>query len=521
MILISHQTRSVVVPYRNDLSTLFPHGRRVNWQGEDMIVLPHGIDETRLLRNMDMPVPAPITEHYAFPSADRLRPFDKQVLTAASMVMNPRSYVLNGMGTGKTKSAVWAFDYLKSIARLHRMLVVAPLSTLTFTWQREILNTLPFLKVRVLTGEAKRRHKLLAEDADIYIVNHDGVQVIYDALMKRPDIDAICFDEAAAYRNARADRSKLARKLSANRPYVWAMTGSPTPSGPTDAYGLAHLINPTMAPRSFTHFRQDTMLQVNQFKWVPKRDAHETVAKLLQPSVRFQLDDIVELPQLVIPPPQEVPIGPRQKAVYDHLRDHAAVMLKEGTITAANGGVVFSKMLQVSLGWVYGDKDHEVFELDNQARVQALIDIIEAAEQKVIVFSPFKSALAGIGKALTVNKIDFATVSGDTSPAKRTEIFNLFQGTDKYRVINAHPDCMSHGLTLTAADTIVWFGPVTKLETFLQANARITRVGQKHKQQIIRLVGTPAERLVYRRLDQREDLQDTVLDIIAAITAGE
>jgi SNF2 family DNA or RNA helicase len=80
---------------------------------------------------------------------------------------------------------------------------------------------------------------------------------------------------------------------------------------------------------------------------------------------------------------------------------------------------------------------------------------------------------------------------------------------------------MSHGLTLTAADTIIWFGPVTKLEVFEQANARIRRVGQTRKQQVIRMLGSEAERLAYRRLAQRADLQDNVLDLIAELTGAD
>ena len=134
------------------------------------------------------------------------------------------------------------------------------------------------------------------------------------------------------------------------------------------------------------------------------------------------------------------------------------------------------------------------------------------------MFSPFISATDGIRAALTKEKIDFVTVTGDTTPGQRADIFQAFQHTEKYRVLNAHPDCMSHGLTLTAADTIVWFGPTTKLETFTQANARITRVGQTRKQQIIRLTASPVERATYARLQQRQDLQTSVLDIIAEVT---
>lgn len=518
MIHISHLTKSIVVPSEPRLTALFPHGKRFDWNGAEHIVIPHGIDETVMLRNLDMPVPAPIAEHYEFPSADGLRPFEKQVQTCVMMTMHPRSYVLNGMGVGKTKSAIWAYDYLRRIGRAGAMLVVAPLSTLEFTWRRELLMTLPFLKVQVLSGSAERRKRLLKEPADVYIINHDGLKVIEKEVMARQDITVVCFDEVAVYRNARAERSKVALRVSARRRHVWGMTGSPTPSGPTDAFGLARLIMPDTAPRSFVHFRQETMLQVNQFKWVPRNDAAETVAKLLRPSVRFSLDDVTELPP-VVERFVEVEMGPRQKAAYNALRDYASVMLKEGTVTAANGGVVFSKLLQASIGWIYSDKDRQIIPLDNMIRVDALKDIIESCERKLIVFSPFKSATAGISGVLKKEGIDFAEVTGDTPHGERTNIFNQFQHSASLRVLNAHPECMSHGLTLTAADTIVWFGPITKLETFEQANARITRVGQLHKQQVIKLVGSPAEKAVYRRLANRQDMQDNVLDIIAELTA--
>lgn len=517
---LSTQTRSVAAPFDPRFPAIFPHGVRFTWDNGDWYAIPHGEDETRMLRNLDLPVPSPIEAYYSFPSADGKRPFAKQLLTSASMVMNPFSFVLNSMGTGKTKSAIWAFDYLRSIGRAHRMLVVAPLSTLDFTWAREIQRTLPHLVVRVLHGTAEKRRKLLAEQADVYIVNHDGVKVLFKELMLRHDIDVICFDEASAYRSARAERSKLAKRLAVGRAFVWGMTGSPTPRDPTDAFGLALLITPKTAPRSWVQFRQETMVQVSQFRWVARKDAAATVSRVLQPAVRFSLDEIVELPA-VIERVIEVPVGARQKAVYDSLRDHAAALLKEGTITAANGGVVFTKMLQASIGWVYGDgADRKIHVLDNKARLDALIDIIDSAEQKVIVFSPFKSATAGISERLKAEGIDYEEVTGDTPHGERTRIFSEFQGGERLRVLNAHPECMSHGLTLTAADTIIWFGPVTKLETFEQANARIRRVGQHHKQQIIKMVSTPAERMVYRRLADKHELQENILDLLAEITGN-
>ena len=516
---ISHQTQQIVVPFSDAIGQLFPQAPRFTWNNTEWLAVAHGIDETKMLRNLNHDIPAPIVEHYPFSSADGKKPFGKQILTAAAMVMHPHCYVLNGMGTGKTKACIWAFDYLQSINKALRMLVVAPLSTLEFTWANEIFQTLPHKKVVVLNGTRERRLKRLGEPADIYIINHDGIKVIHKELMDRFDIDVICFDEAAAYRNARADRSKAAQKLSQGRRYVWGMTGSPTPTGPTDAFGLARLITPETAPRSFINFRHDTMVEVSKFRWVPKKGAAAVVADVLQPGVRFSLDDIVELPP-VIHRSIAVPLGSKQRQVYDRLKEHAAAELKEGTVSAANAGVLFSKLLQTSLGWVYGT-DGVAYELDNGARIDALLDIIESADRKIIVFSPFKSATRGISAKLKSEHIDYAEVTGDTPAGERAKIFTAFQHTDKYRVLNAHPECMSHGLTLTAADTIVWFGPVTKLETYEQANARITRVGQVHKQQVIHLISTPAETATYRRLADRHNLQESVLELLADITNGD
>jgi SNF2 family DNA or RNA helicase len=507
------------------VAALFPDAWVLEDEDKKYLMLHHGVDETKLLRNLldGYNIPSPIEEHYAFPSADGKRPFRKQVLTSVSMTMNPKSFVLNGMGTGKTKAAIWAFHYLRNVGKAKRMLVVCPLSTTKFTWEREIMDTIPNLKVAVLTGTADRRRRLLATDADIYIVNHDGAKVIHNDLMRRKDINVMCFDEAAAYRNARADRSKMARQLTVGRDYVWALTGSPTPSAPTDAYGLAHLVNPATAPRSWVQFRADTMTKITDFIWKPKKGAADIVAQVLSPAVRYTLNEFVELPQ-VIHREIYVEMGPAQKKAYRQFNEEAVAFLQQGPVAAANAGVAYSKMLQSSCGWVYHN-DGRIEELDNAKRMAMLIDIVEGnvdsvrPEAKVIIFSPYISALNGIGKELDKAKIRYANVSGKTPQGQRSEIFRQFQTGSELQVLNAHPECMSHGLTLTAADTIIWFGPTMKLETFEQANARITRIGQTKKQQIIKFISSKAEHDAYERLARKQDLQMNVLDIIANLTA--
>lgn len=521
MVLVSPKHKTIGVPAAPGLVNLFPGSRVVSHNGVPTLLLPHDPATTFTLRRHGLEVPAPVLTQYTFPTADGKPVFDVQRNTVAMMTTTARSYVLNGMGTGKTRCALWAFDYLWGNGLAKRMLVVAPLSTLKFTWAAEVLRTVPHLNVGVLHGSRQKRLDMLADQSiDIYIINHDGVAIVKDDLSKRPDIDCLCIDELAVYRNAASDRSKDILKVAARANWVWGMTGSPTPREPTDAWSQCRIVNPhSGVPKYFKHFRDATMYKVSAFKWEPKENALDYVHKIMQPAARYSLDDVVELPEL-IERTMRIELSPKQEGAYTRLRDHALAQIDNHTITAVNAGAVLNKMLQVSTGWVYTAKG-ETVPLDNTKRVSALVDVVLSAANKILVFVPYKHAMHGVAEALRKENIDVAVVSGDTSARERNETFHLFQNTNKYRVIVAHPQCLAHGITLTAADTIVWFAPTMDLEIFSQANARIRRVGQKNKQLIFYFASTPVELKAYRMLRKKENLQSKLLQMFADSTEDE
>lgn len=518
------KTRPVIgVPAREDICNIFSDAPLVTYEGNQTAILHHGWEETRLLRNLGLDVPAPILRY----DYEGGKPFDIQRKTAELLTTNPRAYVLNGMGTGKTKASLWAWKYLYSTGDAGKLLVIAPLSTLAFTWAREIFDTLPGVKAQVLHGSRTKRLDRFADPAaDIYIINHDGVGVIYDELMRRVekvgDIDTVIFDELAVYRNGSTERSKKARAVAMKMKWVWGMTGSPVPNDPTDAWGLAQVVTPHTVPKYFGRFRDQIMMKVSQFRYVPKSNAMDTVFSVLQPAVRFTLDDVVELPDL-IERTVDLPLGVRQQQVYSAMEKEAHIKIASKEITAMNAGAVLNKLLQISAGWVYTRPDpvtnkRDIIQLDNGGRLDALCDAVLASSNKVLVFVPFKHALEGIGKRLKEEGIDCHIVSGDTPSKMRGEIFNIFQLTDDKRPIIAHPQCMAHGVTLTRADTIIWYAPTTSLEIFEQANARIRRVGQKSKQLILMFASTKAERNIYARLRSKQKVQNMLLDMIEGAT---
>jgi SNF2 family DNA or RNA helicase len=508
-LIVSKAHKSLVVPRTPAVANMFPDAARL---GPSCIV-PHGLRESMLLRHIGFKVPNPMLAYYDWSGG---KPFAVQRTTCAMLTTNARGYVLNDMGTGKTKAALWAWDWLHTEGYAGKLLVVAPLSTLNFVWAREIFATLPHRHVAVLHGTKQDRLDGLQEPADIYIINHDGLRVIADELTARTDIDTLVLDELAVYRNNSA-RSKLMRKFATRFTWVWGMSGRPLPNAPTDVWAQCQIITPNSVPKYFRIARDMLMTRINQFKFVAKPDAVETAFSMMVPAVRFSLDDVVELPE-VISRTIDVELSSQQKKVYMKLVNEFQVMVGEKQITAVNAGAALSKLVQAACGFVYTTHP-EFVALDCKPRTDTLIDLISSAERKVLVFVPYRHALAELSNILTVEKIDHAVVHGDTK--NRDQTFNLFQNTTKYHVLLVHPQVLAHGLTLTAASTIVWYcPPLGSLEVYEQANARIRRPGQKHKQQIIHIQSTAVERKLYTLLRSKQKIQDKFLALVEGATDG-
>jgi SNF2 family DNA or RNA helicase len=518
-VTISKHEQKMFLPNDDRIKALLPSDwEYVGRERDKKIAIPHTVETTRLCRNLGYEVPAPIAYWYQWHK--KPKPFRIQRITAALLTMNPRAYVLNEMGTGKTRSAMYAIDYLIKERVIESALIVAPLSTLSPVWDREIFEFFPHLSATVLHGSRSQRIRNLREKHHIYIINHDGVGTILPELLEKK-IDAVLIDEVGAYRNKSTNRWKQMDKLvrvGRGVKYFWGMTGSPTPNEPTDAWGLAKLITPERAPKYFKEFQRKTMNQITQFMWVPKPDAIDHVYDMLQPAVRYRRDDCVELPEVSY---QDVEIPPSKQVAdtYKKLVDKLRIAFDDGEVTAANEGVLYNKLLQVSCGWVYSTTKG-VIRLDNQDRVDEVKNIINDSLGKVIVFANFTHAAEGLYDKLTegtrkvpLPKGGVELVTGATSKKERDRIFAGFQNDEYPRVIVAHPQCMSHGLTLTAASTIVWFTPTASLETYEQANARITRPGQTHKGLILHLTSTSIERKIYNRLSKKAKIQGALLEL--------
>jgi len=107
-----------------------------------------------------------------------------------------------------------------------------------------------------------------------------------------------------------------------------------------------------------------------------------------------------------------------------------------------------------------------------------------------------------------------AVVDGNVSAKKRTDIFRAFRSMKDPHIIVAHPQCMAHGLDLTAASLAIWYAPIHTNKFYEQACARIDGSRQTAKIDIAHIYATPEERRIYQVVREKKRLQDVVLALL-------
>lgn len=489
----------------------------INNKGSLVEVLVYwGLTEmTRLnqLISFKNPLPSPMSRDYDWPGT--FKPFEHQRVTAEFLSINRRAFCFNEAGTGKTSSALWAADYLMKQGEIKRVLVICPLSIMHSAWQDDVFSTCMHRSVAIAHGASSKREKIIDnKDYEIVIINYDGVGIVKENIAKG-DFDLIIIDEANAYKSPSTIRWKTLAKLITPETRLWLMTGTPAAQSPLDAFGLAKLVCPHRVPKFSAAWRDKVMYQITRFKWVPKKTAKDDVFKALQPAIRFSKEDCLDLPEVMYQT-REVPLTPVVQRYYKNLKDQFLIEAAGEQISSVNAAANLSKLLQISGGAVYTDKK-EVVEFDIRPRLSALDEVLDQTEHKVLVFVPFRHTIEVVAKHLNKQGISTEIINGSVSANDRARIITQFQSLDDPRVLIIQPQSASHGVTLTRADTIVFWSPVISVETYLQCIARIDRYGQKNKMTVVHIQGSDVEKKMYAMLQGKVDLHTKLVDLYREI----
>ena len=464
--------------------------------------------ETQTTQSNGMSQRNNIITDYNWPG--KFKPFAHQKLTSEFLTLNRKAFCFNEQGTGKTASVIWATDYLMKLGVVRRVLVICPLSIMKSAWQQDLFKFAIHRTCDVAHGSPAQRKKIFANNAEFVIINFDGVDIVKQDILNG-GFDLIVVDEASAYKNAQTTRWKTLRDIAGQVKGMWMLTGTPAAQSPIDAFGLAKLINPTGTPKFYGQFRDQVMYKVGTYRWIPKPQAQSIVHKVLQPAIRFEKDQCLDLPDVTFVE-RDAPLTAQQMKYYKLLKRQMTMSADGEQVSSVNAAVNINKLLQISGGAVYTDT-REVIEFDVSNRLRVIEEVINEASHKVLVFVPFTHTIELLNKYLTAANIPCAVINGQVSVNRRHDIINDFQSTENIRVLIIQPQAASHGLTLTAANVIIWYAPVTSVETYLQANARIDRPGQKNPMTIVHIKGSEVEAKLYKMLSSNIDNHTKIIDL--------
>ena len=489
------------------ITTVIPKSKILD-SGE--VLVKWGLEEAQVLKNLRIKnVPSPIQAAYDWPGL--YRPFSHQRDTASFLTLHRRAFCFNEQGTGKTSSVIWAADYLMTQNAIKRVLVLCPLSIMQSAWEADLFKFAMHRSCAIAHSYSKdNRIKAIKSEAEFVIINYDGLEIVKNEI-NEAKFDLIVVDEANAYKNVSTKRWKTLVSIIRADTWVWMLTGTPASQSPTDAYGLAKIINPSGVPKFFGAFRDMVMQKITQFKWLPKPSSERVLHDVLQPAIRFTKEECLDLPDMTYVT-REVPLTSQQIKFYETIRKNMMAIAAGEEITTVNAAANLNKLLQLSCGAVYSDSG-EIVAFDAKSRMHALLEVIEEASHKVIVFAPFRHAIEIIAEELKAKSISCEVIHGGISATKRTEIFAKFQTEENPHVLVIQPQAAAHGVTLHAANVVVWWGPITSIETYLQANARVHRAGQRNPCTVVHIQGSPVEKRIYKMLSEKVDIHTRLIDL--------
>ena len=390
-------------------------------------------------------------------------------------------------GMGKTAIAACAYLQLKDNMPKQRdigplkMLVIAPIQPMYSTWPNELAkwDQLKGLRISIVHGSPQKRVRALEVDADIYIVNPEGIKWLFakPQLKLHPDWRVLCVDESTKFKKSDTKRFKTVKHHLFKFWWRWIMTGTIAPNGLEDLFGQVYMMDRGNALGVYiTHYRQKYFTQVGYggYKWVPNLTATETVTKAIAPQVlQLKAEDYLTMPDMV-KIEREVELPSAAQATYAEVEDEFISEVSDQTIVANSVGAQGIKLRQIANGAVY-DENGEPALVHNE-KLRALETIVEETNgHPLLIMYEFKHDRLRI-QSLLGNECVCITGMSASTLINTVDSFNA--GEIKYLLM--HPGS-AHGMNIQkSCHHIVWFSIIWDLELYIQSTTRLYRQGQSN-----------------------------------------
>ena len=447
------------------------------------------------------------------------KPHDYQKYATEFIESHPIAAVILQMGLGKTVCTLTAIEHLMyDTFEVSKVLIVAPLRVAKVTWSDEIdkWDHLSHLTYSVAVGSEKERLSALKKKANLYMINRENLQWLIEKSGLPFDYDMVVLDELSSFKSWQSKRFRAFMKVRPKVQRVVGLTGTPSSNGLMDLFAEFKCLDMgERLGRFITQYRNaffipDRMNGQVVYSYKPRPFAEEEIYRRIGDiTISMKALDHLKMPEL-IENRYPVYMDDGEKQQYESMKqDLILPYLENEAITAANAAALSGKLCQMANGAVYSDEGSVVHIHDR--KLDALEDIIEAAQGPILLCYWFKHDLERITKKLDELKVEYARISSDGSIRMWNE--------GKFQVGLIHPASAGHGLNLQAGGNhIVWFGLTWSLELLEQSNARLWRQGQRAETVVVQYLvtaGTIDERIL-DAISKKEKDQNALIDAVKA-----
>ena len=447
------------------------------------------------------------------------KPHDYQKYATEFIESHPIAAVILQMGLGKTVCTLTAIEHLiYDTFEVSKVLIVAPLRVAKVTWSDEIdkWDHLSHLTYSVAVGSEKERLSALKKKADLYMINRENLQWLIEKSGLPFDYDMVVLDELSSFKSWQSKRFRAFMKVRPKVQRVVGLTGTPSSNGLMDLFAEFKCLDMgERLGRFITQYRNAFFIPdrmngqvVYSYKLRPFAE-EEIYRRIGDITISMKALDHLKMPEL-IENRYPVYMDDGEKQQYESMKkDLILPYLENETITAANAAALSGKLCQMANGAVYSDEGSVAHIHDR--KLDALEDIIEAAQGPILLCYWFKHDLERITRKLDELKVEYARISSDGSIRMWNE--------GKFQVGLIHPASAGHGLNLQAGGNhIVWFGLTWSLELLEQTNARLWRQGQRAETVVVQYLvtaGTIDERIL-DAISKKEQDQNALIDAVKA-----
>ena len=447
------------------------------------------------------------------------KPHDYQKYATEFIESHPIAAVILQMGLGKTVCTLTAIEHLMyDTFEVSKVLIVAPLRVAKVTWSDEIdkWDHLSHLIYSVAVGSEKERLSALKKKADLYMINRENLQWLIEKSGLPFDYDMVVLDELSSFKSWQSKRFRAFMKVRPKVQRVVGLTGTPSSNGLMDLFAEFKCLDMgERLGRFITQYRNAFFIPdrmngqvVYSYKLRPFAE-EEIYRRIGDITISMKALDHLKMPEL-IENRYPVYMDDGEKQQYESMKkDLILPYLENEAITAANAAALSGKLCQMANGAVYSDEGSVAHIHDR--KLDALEDIIEAAQGPILLCYWFKHDLERITKKLDELKVKYVRISSDGSIRMWNE--------GKFQVGLIHPASAGHGLNLQAGGNhIVWFGLTWSLELLEQTNARLWRQGQRAETVVVQYLvtaGTIDERIL-DAISKKEKDQNALIDAVKA-----